>query len=115
MDVTGAWFDITCTSSGTHTAAVTGGPTSFTLNPDADFANSETCTVMIFAAQVADQDGTPDNMAADYSWSFTTASAVAPTLVINEIDYDQPGTDNAEFIELKNASPGLINLDNYEV
>jgi predicted extracellular nuclease len=39
--------------------------------------------------------------------------AVSATLVINEIDYDQPGTDAAEFIEIKNVSAGSINLDNY--
>jgi len=38
-----------------------------------------------------------------------------PTLVINEVDYDQPGTDVAEFIELKNVSAAAINLDNYSL
>jgi uncharacterized repeat protein (TIGR01451 family) len=37
----------------------------------------------------------------------------AGQLVINEIDYDQVGTDGAEFVELKNTSGGVINLDNY--
>ena len=37
------------------------------------------------------------------------------SLVINEIDYDQPTVDAAEFIELKNVSGGLINLDNVTV
>ena len=37
------------------------------------------------------------------------------SLVINEIDYDQPGTDTAEFIELKNISASAINLDPYEL
>jgi len=36
-------------------------------------------------------------------------------LVINEIDYDQPGTDDAEFIEIKNNGQTAVNLDNYEV
>jgi predicted extracellular nuclease len=34
---------------------------------------------------------------------------------INEVDYDQAGTDAAEFIELKNVSNAPINLDNYVV
>ena len=29
--------------------------------------------------------------------------AVSTSLVINEVDYDQPSTDTAEFLELKNA------------
>ncbi len=36
-------------------------------------------------------------------------------LVINEVDYDQPGTDMAEFIELKNNDTLPVNLSNYEV
>ncbi|HEV2856590.1 MAG TPA: ExeM/NucH family extracellular endonuclease [Thermoanaerobaculia bacterium] len=39
----------------------------------------------------------------------------AAQLVINEIDYDQIGTDSAEFLELKNVSGGVVNLDNYTV
>ena len=38
---------------------------------------------------------------------------VSTTIVINEIDYDQIGTDTAEFVELKNVSSVPINLDNY--
>ncbi|MBP6511420.1 MAG: lamin tail domain-containing protein [Bacteroidia bacterium] len=37
------------------------------------------------------------------------------TLVINEVDYDQPSVDSAEFIELYNASPSGINLGDYTV
>jgi len=34
-------------------------------------------------------------------------------IIINEIDYDQPGTDTAEFIELFNSGSSAISLDNY--
>jgi predicted extracellular nuclease len=34
-------------------------------------------------------------------------------LVINEIDYDQPGSDTAEFIELFNAGSSAVSLDSY--
>jgi hypothetical protein len=44
-----------------------------------------------------------------------SASAVSTSLVINEIDYDQPGTDTAEFLELKNVSGSSIGLDDYSV
>ena len=33
-------------------------------------------------------------------------SAASTTLVINEVDYDQPSTDTAEFFELKNVRAG---------
>jgi len=34
-------------------------------------------------------------------------------VVINEIDYDQPSTDAAEFIELYNTGPGAVDLGTY--
>jgi hypothetical protein len=40
---------------------------------------------------------------------------VARTLVINEVDYDQPGTDTAEFIEIKNVGTAAVQLGGYEV
>ena len=43
------------------------------------------------------------------------AHAVSSTLVINEIDYDQPGTDGAEFLELKNVSAGPVALGGHSV
>ena len=36
-------------------------------------------------------------------------------VVINEIDYDQPGTDSAEFIELFNSGISAVSLDNFTV
>ena len=43
------------------------------------------------------------------------AGAASTTLVINEVDYDQPSTDTAEFLELKNVSSAAINLDPYSL
>ncbi len=76
VDVAGAWFTIACATSGSHTAIATGGPTTFTLNPDPDFANGENCTVTVVAAQVTDLDtqDPPDNMAADFAFSFETVA-----------------------------------------
>ena len=81
VSVTGSWYSISCATSGTHTAAASGGPTSFTIDPDSDFASGESCTVTIVAAQVSDQDTTdpPDHPAADIVWSFTTAVPATPT------------------------------------
>ncbi len=47
-----------------------------------------------------------DNCAEDYK---------PAKVVINEIDYDQPGTDTAEFIELKNVSGGQLDLTQYSI
>ena len=47
----------------------------------------------------------------------TTASCLSfnahAALVINEFDYDQPGTDTAEFIELFNTGSTTVSLDSY--
>jgi uncharacterized protein len=84
VNVTGSWFSISCSSSDGHTATVSGGPTTFTLDPDSDFVGSETCTVTVFAANVNDLDmnDPPDNMAANYVFSFGT---VAPPVPIHDI------------------------------
>ena len=90
VNVAGSWYQISCTTSGVHTAAVSGGPQNFTLNPDTDFSMNETCTVTVYAAQVTDQDtdDPPDNMDADESWSFTTVGAPAPCSTIPQIQGD---------------------------
>lgn len=36
-------------------------------------------------------------------------------IIINEIDYDQPGSDTAEFIELFNSGTSDVLLDNYSI
>ncbi|RDH89342.1 MAG: nuclease [endosymbiont of Seepiophila jonesi] len=43
----------------------------------------------------------------------TSISPVNATLVINEVDYDQPGSNQAEFIELFNTGGTTLNLDDY--
>ncbi|MHB8819434.1 MAG: lamin tail domain-containing protein, partial [Bellilinea sp.] len=51
VNIIDPWFDLTCSTSGTVLADVSGGPTIFTLDPVADFVN-ETCTLTVYAAQV---------------------------------------------------------------
>ncbi len=85
VNVTGDWFEITCNNSGVHTASVTGGPLTYTLNPDDDLG-PETCLVTIKAAQVTDQDSDdpPNSMVSDHSWIFQTAGAdPTPPFVTN--------------------------------
>jgi uncharacterized protein len=68
------WYTISCASSGSHTATQSGGPQSFTLNPDTDFAGNESCTVTVDGTKVTDADTNdpPDQMAANHPFSFTT-------------------------------------------
>jgi predicted extracellular nuclease len=84
VNVSSAWFTISCTTSGSHTAVQSGGPTTFTLDPTTDFDFSEDCTVTVLASEVTDQDTAdpPDNMLANYAFSFTTeAVPPAPTFI----------------------------------
>jgi predicted extracellular nuclease len=83
-----AAFAISCTESGSHAAILSGGPTTFSLDPDADFASSESCTVTILGADVTDQDTNdpPDAMAADYVFDFTTTTGCGdPATPIHDI------------------------------
>jgi hypothetical protein len=41
----------------------------------------------------------------------TGVTVTSSPLVINEVDYDQPGTDGAEFVELRNNSASPVSLD----
>ena len=110
VTVNDPWFHINCVTSGVHTALVSGGPQTFNLDPDVDFILSESCSVSVFATQVADQDGTADNMDSDYQFSFDTNPVAVAELVINEIDYDQAGTDVSEFVEILNKSATPVDL-----
>ena len=90
---------------------VSGGPTTFSLDPTADFATNESCTVTVLAANVTDQDATdpPDNMAGDYAFSFTTVAPPPPSapIKISEV-YGGGGNAGAtytnDFIELYNPT-----------
>jgi predicted extracellular nuclease len=95
VDVTDPWFQIVCADSGVHTATASGGPTTFVLDPQTDFASSELCTVTVFASAVTDQDADdpPDAMAGDASFSFTTVDEVncgAPATLIHDVQGSGP-------------------------
>ena len=109
----GAWFAISCATSGTHGAAITGGPREFTLTPTMPFTAGEGCAVTLQAQAIhdADTDDPPDTLVADYRWSFQMASPTAEGLLINEIDANTPGTDRAEYIELYDGGAGHTSLD----
>jgi predicted extracellular nuclease len=80
VNASGSSFTLSCSSSGSHTATLSGGPTTFTLDPDTDFAGGESCTLTVVAAQVTDQDpdDPPDAMLADAVVGFTTVLPVTP-------------------------------------
>ncbi|MCX7784279.1 MAG: lamin tail domain-containing protein, partial [Meiothermus sp.] len=81
VNVSGNWFEIACSASGTRTVAdavVTPNATStqFVLNPNTDFASGESCTLTVFATQVSDVDtlDPPDTLAANFTLTFNPVS-----------------------------------------
>src|SRR5262245_15499654 len=128
VNVTGNWFQIVCPTSGTRNPAatvVTGGPTTFNINPNVDFAPGETCTVTIFAAQVTDQDSNdpPDNMAANFVFSFSidAAPSVTATTPTNgatqqasntnvSITFSEPVNVTGNWFQLVGATSGTRNV-----
>ncbi len=126
VDVSGNWFQISCATSGLRNVAdttVSGGPTTFSIDPNNDFASGEQCTATVFAAQVTDRDAPPDNMQADATFSFTVANTVVNpitpgTVVISQV-YAGGGNSGAtiknDFIELINHSGAPVNLGGMSV
>jgi predicted extracellular nuclease len=92
VTVSAAWYAIGCTRSGAHTASVSGGPRTYQVDPDANFTANETCTVTVKAAGVADgdSDDPPDNMAADHTFSFSTAGIPATIMQIQGAGHVSP-------------------------
>ena len=69
---------------------MTGGPTTFTLNPTTDFSPGESCTTAILKGGVHDVDSNdpPDEPLANFAWTVSTASIV-------KIDEVQGTTDTS--------------------
>lgn len=109
-------FSISCNSSGAHGFVLsTADNITFTLNPTADFVNSEVCTVTVDDAQVTDADAIdpPNNMTADYVFDFTTVGAL-PTLSINDVTQGEGnlGTTAYTFtVSLNTTTHGGVTFD----
>lgn len=63
-----------CDTSGNVPLAISGGPTTFTADPQQTLAGLEDCLVDVVASKVADTDGSPTPMVANHSFLFTTAA-----------------------------------------
>ena len=75
VNVAPGWYSIVGSVSGAHAATVSGGPASYSLLPTAPFANGETVTVTLSAAQITDQATGTFNLSSDYVFSFSTVPA----------------------------------------
>ena len=79
VNVTASTFTLDCPTAQPFTLipAAPGGASSFTLDPTSNLPAGVTCTVIVAAAEVSDVDANdpPDNMAGDYTFTFTTDAA----------------------------------------
>jgi methionine-rich copper-binding protein CopC len=88
VSATNTAFKIECPTGTPQTFTQSASPaSSFTLTPTTALPAGTTCTVTVVANQITDTDTNdpPDNMAADFSFSFTTdaAPSVTSTTPIN--------------------------------
>jgi DNA/RNA endonuclease YhcR with UshA esterase domain/methionine-rich copper-binding protein CopC len=119
--ITGSAFSLNCGSPiGLNiTPPPPGNAAAFTLTPAAALPDGSTCAVTVSAPQITDLDDAPDNMAANYAFTFATAVPPAPAalILIGEFVYDglTPSTEGDEFVELCNPNPGPVDLTGYKV
>jgi endonuclease G len=86
VDVEGAWYHITCTSTGAHdeaTTAVASAGKVHVITPNVSFEPGESCTVTIAKDQVHDLDledagVNTDTLREDYVWTFTVVADTTP-------------------------------------
>jgi hypothetical protein len=127
VTLTGAWFTLNCATSGNRvsTGELTGTgiviientpDLVYTIDPTADFAAGEACTITIAAANVADNDtiDPPNNPAADAVVNFNVdaAPAVTTTTPANgAANVAANATITVNFSENVNATAGAFALD----
>jgi endonuclease G len=110
VNASGTAFAIQCPTGTFQVFSQSASPaTTITLTPNAPLPGNTTCTVTITGSQIADTLTPSTAMTSDVTFSFATAPAAAGQILINEIDADTPGSDTAEFIELK--GPASTPLD----
>jgi len=82
--VASGWMTLACTRSGVHEVSVveTSPSTHFTVDPVVNLASGETCNATLTPDLVtdADSDDPPNQLAADFSWSFSTVPDPAPSV-----------------------------------
>lgn len=107
------FLELDCERSGRHAFTLSGNGQHFFIAPTELFDPGELCRAYVFGEAVHDSDtrDPPDMMLSDYFWSFTVVRPVAENVLINEVDADTPGVDQAEFIELYDGGVGGTSLD----
>lgn len=119
VDLATGTIALECSVSGTVPVTVTGGPTTFTVDPAGALVDGDSCSLAVTAAGVSDQDtdDPPNLMAAGFASSFTVAdlcASIAATIGSVQGSGDaspvlnQPRTVRGVVVgDYEGASPGL--------
>ncbi len=127
IDATASAVTLTCGAVGQSFTGLPFSGDELTLVPDSPLPFDASCDVVVVAAEVSDQDGTVDNMAADYNFSFTVESEAQSQidLIVNEYQADPDSTNGDangdgtsdtsqdEFIEIYNNGPDAVDISGW--
>lgn len=112
-------FELQCSGSSIAFGQTSGANSTFRIDPNVKLPDGAPCAVTVNADEISDVDDNdpPDHLAANFSFSFTTATPTATNVVINELDADTPGSgfDLAEFVELYDGGVGNTPLQGLTV
>jgi len=108
--VSTGWLTLNCAVSGEHLITTNNTDSvTYTIDPEINFASAELCTATVLANHVSDLDGLPpEHMAADYSWSFTTANTppMADISCADWVGLPFPGMEQITTVSLDNPATG---------
>ncbi len=106
---------LTCGSSGQVPLLLSGGPLRYYADPQIDLGRGEQCTLAVDKGGVSDLDANdpPDQLADDWQARFSIETA--DFVLINEVDANSAGVDDAEFIELFDGGRGGTQLDGLSI
>ena len=129
VDATAAAVTVTCDAVNQPISGLPASGNSLLLTPDAPLPFDASCDVTVLAAEVTDQDGTPDNMAADFDFNFAVESEAQSQidLILNEFQADPDATNGDangdgtvdtsedEFVEIYNNGPNAVDISGWTV
>lgn len=106
VTVSGSWFSINSAGAGLvpATVNVSADAKTFTLTPPVGFAQNDTITVTLVAAQIADQASGTLHPAANTVFSFTTSAPVAPSIAVQPLPQTVAAGGTASFSVLAAGS-----------
>ena len=118
VDATASAFTIECPSGSPQTFAQSTSPSNtFTLDPSSDLPPRTSCTVTVTADQITDTDVPPDQMASNFTFSFTTAAP--PSVVVISQIYGGGGNQDAtyqnDYVELYNRGTTTVDIGGWSL